>query len=67
MSGGASEFTTFVVRLSRVGDGRFSGAVERVRTGEKVRVHDLGALGAVIARMLAEDERRERSPDDPPQ
>lgn len=60
----ADEYATFVVRLSRADGGRFGGVVERVRTGEKVRFHELEALGAVIAEMLADHERPERNPPD---
>ena len=48
----ADEFATFVVRLSRMSGGRLGGVVERVRTGEKARFHELDALGSVIAKML---------------
>src|SRR5262245_66542364 len=60
---GTDAFATFVVRLSPAVGGRFNGIVERVRTGEKVRVHDLRALGAVIADMLADDEQPGPHPD----
>jgi hypothetical protein len=43
---------TFIFRLSRDETGRLTGVVERVRTGEKVRVDTLDALAAVIARMV---------------
>jgi hypothetical protein len=62
MSTAADDHATFVVRLSRAG-GRLDGVVERVRTGEKVRFHELEALGAVIAGMLARDERPGGHPD----
>lgn len=50
------EYVTFVVRLSRADSGRLDGLVERVRTGEKARFHDLEALGPLIAGMLAGPE-----------
>lgn len=61
----AGRYTTFVVRLSRPRRGRLDGVVERVRTGEKVRFHELDALGAVIAGMLADPGRPGRNPDRP--
>jgi hypothetical protein len=47
-------YVTFVVRLTRTEDGRASGVVERVKTGEKARFQDMKAIVAVIARMLSD-------------
>jgi hypothetical protein len=43
----------FIVRLSPARDGRLTGVVERVRTGEKHRFDGLDGLGAVLARAVA--------------
>jgi hypothetical protein len=45
----------FIVRLDRDADGQLTGVVERVRTGEKVRVGALADVGDVLLRMLAAD------------
>jgi hypothetical protein len=47
---------TFVVRAARGPDGRLAGVVERVRTGEKHRFEDPGAIGLLIERMVDEEE-----------
>jgi hypothetical protein len=47
---------TFVVRAARGSDGRLIGVVERVRTGEKHRFQDPGAIGRLIERMVVEEE-----------
>lgn len=52
----AGDFVTFVVRLSRMDDGRLAGVVERVKTGEKVRFHELEAVGSLIQRMLVDHD-----------
>jgi len=52
-----SHAMTFVVRLSRDDVGRLTAIVERVRSGEKARVHDLDAIPRAIARMITADER----------
>jgi hypothetical protein len=44
---------TFILLLSRDERGRITGIVERVRTGEKVRVDTLDALVQVLGRMVA--------------
>jgi len=44
---------TFIVRISPSRDGRLTGVVERVRTGEKHRFEGLDGLGAVLARAVA--------------
>lgn len=49
---------TFIVRLSVDETGRVSGVVERVRTGEKERFHDIEALGPLISRMVRHEEGR---------
>jgi hypothetical protein len=46
----------FIVRLDRDDLGRITGVVERVRTGEKVRVDTLRTVGQILAAMLARDE-----------
>jgi hypothetical protein len=48
---------TFVVRVARDPDGRLAGVVERVRTGEKHRFEDPGAIGHLIERMIDEEAR----------
>jgi hypothetical protein len=53
---------TFIIRLMRADDGRVSGIVERVRTGEKRRFHGLDAIGTVIGSCL-EDEAGRVSPE----
>ena len=52
-----SHAMTFVVRLSRDDAGQLTAVVERVRSGEKARVHDLNAIPGAIARMITADER----------
>ena len=47
---------TFVVRAARGPDGRLAGVVERVRTGEKHRFQDPGAIGHLIERMVDEED-----------
>ena len=46
-----SEYLTFIVRLRIDEEGR-TAVVERVTTGEKVRLLDLGALGPTIERLM---------------
>lgn len=48
---------TFIVRLTQVTAGTWTGVVERVRTGEKHRVHELTTIGNLIARMVATEEK----------
>lgn len=48
---------TFVVRATRDPDGRLAGIIERVRTGEKWRFEDPGAIGRLIERIVDEDVR----------
>ena len=50
----------FIFRVDRHPEGRVTGVIERVRTGEKVRVETLADVERVLAAMLA-DVRR---PDD---
>ena len=45
---------TFVVRVRCNADGDVSGVVERVKTGSKQRFEGCDALGALVARMLAD-------------
>lgn len=49
----AGEHATFIVRLTRGETGGLTALVERVRTGEKVRVERVEHLGRVLLRMLA--------------
>ena len=51
-SNGPAEFATFIVRISQDRAGSTRGVVEWVRTGEKIRIHELAAISEVIARML---------------
>jgi hypothetical protein len=44
---------TFVVRLTRDKVGHVTGVVEQVRTGLKVRVEGLDAVGRAIGEMIA--------------
>jgi hypothetical protein len=50
---------TFVLRLVRDRAGGLSGVLERVRTGEKVRLDGLGGIAAALSAML---EREKREP-----
>ena len=43
---------TFIPRLTRDAAGRVRGVLERVRTGEKILVQELGTLGPLVAQML---------------
>ena len=65
----SSPVVTFIIRITRNGARRVSGTVERVRTGEKERFTDTGAVGAVIERMLESDHqskrRRRRTQEEP--
>ena len=49
---GPEEFATFIVRVSKDSAGSISGVVEWVRTGERIRFHDLAAISEFISRML---------------
>jgi len=55
--------SSFVVRIDRDDEGKVSGVIERVRTGEKEPFRGLEAIGGVIARMVEADTGR--SPDLP--
>jgi hypothetical protein len=44
----------FIVRVSVDTEGGVTGVVERVRTGQKERVHGLDEIGRVIASMIVE-------------
>jgi hypothetical protein len=48
--------TTFIIRVERDAEGRVTGVVERVRTGEKTRVETLSDVGRVLSAMLARDD-----------
>ena len=43
---------TFVVRLTRDEVGRITGVVEEVKTGLKVRVEGLDAIGRALGEMI---------------
>jgi hypothetical protein len=47
---------TFVIRLTVAEDGRLTGVVTRVTTGEKARFEGVEAIGPLIARMTSTDE-----------
>ena len=44
---------TFIVRVSIDEEGDVSAVVERVRTGQKERVHSVDDIGRIIAMMIA--------------
>ena len=44
---------TFIVRISIDEKGDVTAVVERVRTGQKERVHGVDEIGRVIAMMIA--------------
>jgi hypothetical protein len=46
----------FIVRLDRDPGGQLTGVLERVRTGEKVRIDSLTDVGLRLAEMLAREE-----------
>jgi hypothetical protein len=46
---------TFVVRAARDPDGRLTGVIERVRTGEKRRFEGPDAIGRLIEQMVDAD------------
>ena len=56
----AGEQATFIVRLTRGERGGLTALVERVRTGEKVRVERVEHLGRVLLRMLRRGPRTDR-------
>jgi hypothetical protein len=56
---------TFVVRLTEAAGGTWTAVVERVRTGEKHRVHDLGTIGDVIVRLVTGGSHRANVRDIP--
>ena len=49
------ETHTFILRLTRDAAGRVRGVLERVRTGEKVPVQELGTLGWLVGQMIGGD------------
>ncbi len=51
----ATEYVSFVVRLTRNDAGVVGGVVERVKTGEKVRFEGVDGVCRVIARMIGEE------------
>jgi hypothetical protein len=44
---------TFIVRVSIDEEGDVTAVVERVRTGQKERVHSVDNIGRIIAMMIA--------------
>ena len=50
---GADGPMTFIVRVSIDEEGDVTAVVERVRTGQKERVHSVDNIGRVIAMMIA--------------
>ena len=66
MTGARDGTFTFILRLSRDGAGRVRGVLERVRTGEKVRVEQLETLGPLVGQMLRdwEDEQIHRAEEE---
>lgn len=57
---------TFIVRVSIDEEGGVTHAVERVRTGQKERVHGVGDIGRIIAMMIAGGEGRQVARRGPP-
>jgi len=47
------DYATFIVRIRQDDVGRVSGAVERVRTEQKVELHGLETLSRVVASLLS--------------
>jgi hypothetical protein len=47
------DYATFFVRIRQDDVGRVSGAVERVRTEQKVELHGLETLSRVVASLLS--------------
>jgi hypothetical protein len=45
----------FIVRVNRDSGGKLTGVIERVRTGEKIRVEALAEVEQVLASMLARE------------
>ena len=43
---------TFIIRLFANEDGRVTGVLERLRTGEKRQIQGLHAVGCVLEEML---------------
>jgi hypothetical protein len=58
---------TFILRLSSDAAGRVRGVLERVRTGEKVKVEELDALGPLLGQMLraGKDDQIDRTEESP--
>ena len=55
---GEGHRAVFIVRLDRDPRGVVTGVLERVRTGEKVRIDGLADVGRLLAELLARDEGR---------
>lgn len=58
---GGGHRAVFILRLDRDPRGQVTGVVERVRTGEKVRIDGLVDVGRLLAEMLAR-EAAEKTP-----
>jgi hypothetical protein len=54
---------TFIVRLSPTGKGAWTAVVERVKTGEKFRVRDIGSIGTLIASVVADMDGKKAESD----
>jgi hypothetical protein len=52
---------TFVIRLVRDDTGRISGVLERVQTGQKIRVSALDGIVPAIAALLGRDHDADAS------
>ncbi len=52
---------TFIVRVQVDASGRMAGVLERARTGEKQTFDDVTVVGALIARMVAAEEKTEKA------
>lgn len=50
--------TTFIVRVSSTGKGGWTAVVERAKTGEKFYVRDIDAIGELLARAVADADRK---------
>ncbi len=49
---------TFILRLSIDPTGGVTGVIERVKTGQKQRFHDVAEIGPAVASMIAEERQR---------
>ena len=62
--GDLSGMSTFVVRLAWEESGRLGGVVERVQSGEKIRVDAIADIGQAIAQMVQKDRNPWRPPSE---